>query len=237
MRCSFLVIRTISHASLLSDAAQTRAPSRRYTDGAPRVTTRAFKFLGAGAIGLYSGFEWPVAVAGKPGRWVETAGELRSGVNGIHACRPGDLPYWIDDELWEIELGGKVLEDKRGLLARRGRLLRRVEGWNSETAAAFAAACVERARECARAAKPTSNGDPAQIDAYVQDVSSYASDVPSDIAWAACTAYVEAYLAGVVGSGAGGSVTDAPEFAAARKVQADSLVALLGLRERAESSA
>jgi hypothetical protein len=191
----------------------------------------AFKFLGVGAIGLYSGFEWPVASGDEPGRWVETAGALRSGINGIHACRLADLPYWIDDELWEVELGGQVLDFERGLVARRGRLLRRLERWNRETAEAFAGACVARARECAHAALARPNGDPARLEAYVQDVSQYAADVRSDLAWAACAAYVEAYLAGVVGSATGGSPTRAPEFAAARQVQAGWLAASLGLRE------
>jgi len=65
--------------------------------------------------------------------------------SGIHACRAVDLPYWLGlGDLWEVELGGVEVDDRK-LVARRGRLVRQVEGWNEETQRAFVAACAERA--------------------------------------------------------------------------------------------
>ena len=29
---------------------------------------------------------------------------------GVHACRPGDLPYWLNRDLWEVELEGELAE-------------------------------------------------------------------------------------------------------------------------------
>ena len=56
-----------------------------------------FKFLAAGARAPFTRFRWP-----SPGSWV-SAPEDRAEV-WIHACRRRDLPYWLDDELWRVEL-------------------------------------------------------------------------------------------------------------------------------------
>jgi hypothetical protein len=92
----------------------------------------AYKFLRRGRVGAFSGFAWPV------GEWVEA--EPHVCASGIHACRPADLPYWLDAELWEIELDGAVAAERK-LVAPRGRLVRRVEAWDGGTARAFADSC------------------------------------------------------------------------------------------------
>jgi hypothetical protein len=105
------------------------------------LTVLAYKFLGEGAVGTYSGFSWPVDA------WVEVEPPLAPSRRGIHACRPGDLPHWLDDELWHLELDGLVLEEERMLVASRGRLLEPVSGWNEGTFRDLIAACVARARD------------------------------------------------------------------------------------------
>lgn len=102
---------------------------------------RAYKFLAAGRVGRFSDFHWP-----GPGEWVEAEGELRDCATGVHACRPADLLDWIDDELWEVELDGDVRESEGMVVARRGRLVRRVEGWTDAAAAELAEDCTRRAR-------------------------------------------------------------------------------------------
>lgn len=67
---------------------------------------------------------------------------------GVHACRAGDLPYWLGRELWEVELAGVVVEARYKLVAGRGRLLRRIEGW-PELERAFAEDCACRVRDLA----------------------------------------------------------------------------------------
>lgn len=108
---------------------------------------RAYKFLGLGARGLYSGFCWPTPQGDHPADWVEVSGQLIAGVNGVHALRTSCLIDWIDDELWRIELGDEIEEQAELLVARRGRLVSRVAGWDAEAAADFGRACIWRVRD------------------------------------------------------------------------------------------
>ena len=112
----------------------------------------ALKFLDQGAIGRFSGFSWPQPSDDRPGDWVESTDEVKQCFRGIHALRSADLPDWLDDELWEIELDGDIVDAGEMLVARRGRLLRRVDAWDEPTASAFAADCALRARLRALAA-------------------------------------------------------------------------------------
>ena len=109
----------------------------------------AYKFLGPGAVGLFSRLAWPVPHGGGPGEWVVAQGPLEVCRNGVHACGAGDLIDWIDSELWRVELGAPVVESPAGLVASRGRLVSRVAEWDDEAAAALTRACVGRARDSA----------------------------------------------------------------------------------------
>lgn len=103
----------------------------------------AFKFLNAGGIAPFTGFHWT------RGTWVSAPADGGPGT-GVHACRIADLPYWVDDELWRIELAGETVERKTQVEARQGRLLDRVTAWDPH---AFADACAQRAKGYAEAAK------------------------------------------------------------------------------------
>lgn len=105
----------------------------------------AFKFLAAGR-GLFSGFVWPLPENGTPGQWVTAALPLERCVRGIHVCRQRDLPYWLDDELWVIEVRGEILEHETMMLAEEGRLVRRVDTWDRDAALTFARTCSQRAQ-------------------------------------------------------------------------------------------
>ena len=94
----------------------------------------AYKVLDAGSVAPFTRFVWP------ENEWVE-AEAVEPCRSGIHACRPGDLPYWLGPELWEIELDGDVTEQERKVVGRRGRLVRRIPGWNAELLRAFTASC------------------------------------------------------------------------------------------------
>lgn len=109
----------------------------------------AFKFLSEGGRGLFSDFRWPLPWDGTPGSWVTAGLPLDPCVNGIHVCREDDLPYWIDDELWVIELRGEVAAQDRMIVAEEGRLVTKIDSWNRETAARFAEACALRVRDAA----------------------------------------------------------------------------------------
>ena len=49
-------------------------------------------------------------------------------------------------ELWEIELDGQIVQQARKVVASRGRLGRRVPGWDAELLDAFCEACRTRTR-------------------------------------------------------------------------------------------
>ncbi|MDQ3146755.1 MAG: hypothetical protein M3R01_07440, partial [Actinomycetota bacterium] len=68
---------------------------------------------------------------------------------GIHACRSGDLPYWISDQLFEIELDGGVVELDRKVAARRGRLVRQLDLWSNGVACELMERAGFRARDLA----------------------------------------------------------------------------------------
>jgi hypothetical protein len=102
----------------------------------------AYKFLQSGRKGPFSGFNWP-----EPGVWVRADQDTIVCNRGIHACRTRDLPWWLSDELWEIELDGTVHADEHKILATAGRLRSRVDGWTAACAQEYADACAWRARD------------------------------------------------------------------------------------------
>ena len=143
----------------------------------------AHKFLRAGSIAPFTGFRW------EPGRWVEAAGVVPC-EQGVHACRIDDLPFWTNDELWEVELAGDVVAIGRKLVAPRGRLVRRVEAWTVAAAQELGDACAARARALAdvRPDDPTAR-------AYAEDAERRAGQG---------RAYVATYIAAVAAEHAGG---------------------------------
>ncbi len=110
---------------------------------------KAYKFLARGGTGRFSDFQWPLPTDGGSGDWVDAGEALQDCRTGVHACTPRQLLEWIDDELWEIELDGKVVEREAMLVAPRGRLLARVDAWDDQAAQDFADACAWRARDFA----------------------------------------------------------------------------------------
>jgi hypothetical protein len=112
--------------------------------------TRAYKFLRPGAVAPFTAVSWPQPRDGEPGAWIETAA-VEPCRRGVHACTREDLPYWLQDELWEIELDGDVQRVGHKLVAQRGRLVRRIAAWNDEAARAFSRDCAGRAASYAKA--------------------------------------------------------------------------------------
>jgi len=110
---------------------------------------RAYKFLAHGSSGRFSEFSWPRPAGAEPGAWVAATERLEDCRHGVHACTPGHLLDWIDDELWQIELAGEIVVRDAMVVAERGRLLERVVQWDGPTAQDFADACAWRARDYA----------------------------------------------------------------------------------------
>jgi hypothetical protein len=55
--------------------------------------------------------------------------------------------------MYEVELGGQLVEEPTKVVAARGRLLRRIEAWD-ELRDAYTRMCADRAHELARGATP-----------------------------------------------------------------------------------
>jgi hypothetical protein len=118
----------------------------------------AYKALGEGGVAPFTRFRW------REDEWVE-AEAVEPCRSGVHACRPRDLPYWLTDELWEIELDGEVVEQERKLIARRGRLVRRIPDWNDDLLRDFTGSC-RAATKRRFGAIPTLSGFVADIDRF-----------------------------------------------------------------------
>jgi hypothetical protein len=108
---------------------------------------KAYKFLRPDGTGTFTGFRWPLPAAG-PGEWVRA--DLDPCHSGIHACADHHLPLWIGRALYEIELDGEVVDDAMKLCASRGRLLRRIDGWDEQAYTDYTRMCADRAHELAR---------------------------------------------------------------------------------------
>jgi hypothetical protein len=106
----------------------------------------AYKFLRPDGTGVFTGFRWPLPT-GAAGEWVRA--DLEPCRSGVHACAAHHLPLWIGRVLYEIELGGEIVDDAMKLVASRGRLLRRVDGWDEQAYADYTRMCADRAHELA----------------------------------------------------------------------------------------
>lgn len=109
---------------------------------------KAFKFLGLDGATVISGVVWPLPEGSSPGAWLEVTA-VRPCREGIHACRPEDLSYWIHHELYEIELAGEIAESRHKVVAPKGRLLRRLDAWSAGVATELAVWCTWRVRDAA----------------------------------------------------------------------------------------
>lgn len=170
----------------------------------------AYKFLRAGAVAPFSGVRWP-----RPGDWLTSDGPLEACANGVHASPPAALAYWFDRELWQVELDGEILDERTVLVARRGRLVARVEGW-PDVSSGLARACAERARGHAARA-PGNLRARGLADEAVECAEQ--EPMPDD---AILAAYAAAVAAEVVEPGS---------FAAERAWQSRQLAELLGLKD------
>jgi hypothetical protein len=115
------------------------------------VALIAYKFTRPDGTSMFTGFRWTLP-DGEPGPWVE--GRVDPCRSGIHACRVCDLPFWAGQILYEIELGGEVVEHRRKLVGSRGRLLRRIDAWDDDLRDAYTRACADRAHELAFSVSP-----------------------------------------------------------------------------------
>ncbi len=126
----------------------------------------AYKFLRADGSTAFSGFRWPLP-DGAPGAWVEAPVDpCRS---GVHACRSADLPFWVGESLYEIELDGELVTEATKIVAARGRLLRRVDAGQDGGRDAYTRWCADRGHELARSEAPRLDDWEAGIEPSVEE--------------------------------------------------------------------
>ena len=101
----------------------------------------AYKFLAPGAVSPFSGVAWPPPSGTSPGAWVAASPGQEL---WIHGCRPADLPYWIDAELWRVELSDPARPVRHEVQAERARLLGRLEAWGLASRREFTLHCALR---------------------------------------------------------------------------------------------
>ena len=168
----------------------------------------AYKFLCTGSIGRFSGAPWPAA-----GQWLEASGALDACVSGVHATSLNALAYWFEDELWTVELDGEILDLGTALVARRGRLVARIEAW-PQVSAEFARDCVTQIQTLAE----RSPGN-ARVEALAAEAAEHA-----ELATAPRHAVIAAYATAV-----GAEVLEPGAFDSERLRQSRRIAAILGL--------
>ena len=125
---------------------------------------KAFKFLRPGRVAPFAGVEWPA-----PGEWLESEA-------GVHAVERDALAAWIAEELWIVELDGPRPLGRGVLVAPRGRLVKRIDAWDDESAREFAEATAVHAstgatgRAAEYAAAATADAESVRADASATTV-------------------------------------------------------------------
>lgn len=97
------------------------------------------KWLRAGSVSPVTGFSW----RGHRGVWLD-AHESDPCRKGFHACTLADLPYWISDELWLVDLDGDLRRGTHKTVATQIRLTGRVTTWTTEVGREMAQDCLAR---------------------------------------------------------------------------------------------
>ena len=205
----------------------------------------AYKFLSPGAVAPFTRRPWSLPGPSGAGAWLDALDDRPE--HGVHACRVRDLSFWLESELWRVELHDPLHEGQRQIIGSRGRLLERVSRWEEDGARSFAEACAWRARDRAVAAlhrealddedallagcsslsdlRSVSNGIaarsgglPAALAGYLAETVDFLFDGD-----AACSAYISARSAVVAERG------DEDAFGAEREAQSWMLAERLGL--------
>ncbi len=119
-----------------------------------------YKFLAPGAVGPFSGHHWPSpGLSPEPAAWVVAEPPFDPCRNGLHLCRPRDLPWWLHQELYVVEAAGATEEHESFVLAGRARLVHRVDAWGRESAYGFGRDCAWRLRDLAAGALRSAGQD------------------------------------------------------------------------------
>ena len=120
-------------------------------------------------------------------RWRSVKGEIIPCENGLHLCRRQDLLTWLGPVIWRAEYEGELVEADDKVVARRARVVERLDNWNERTARLFAADCAERVLPAFEKAVPGDDRPRRAIEAaraYADGrITAAARDAAWDAAW------------------------------------------------------
>ena len=201
-----------------------------------------YKFLTEDNRGEYSGYDYtPYLPKGsEPGEWLPEISieNLKECADGYHACKPVQLLYWINAQLYEVELSGKIIDSDSKSYAQRMRFVRKVETWNEKTAQQFNIWCAEQVipSEMIEVARRYTNGEATDAELAAAWVAALAAaldtalDEVLDAAWEAATALTAALAAarGAELAAARGAARGAVRGAARAAAWASALAAARG---------
>jgi len=130
---------------------------------------KIYKILAAGRKSCFGGdMTW------EPGQWYEVTGDLVPCRNGFHLCREQDLLDWLQEEIWEAEYEGEVIDHGNKLVVRKARITKQCAGWNERSARLFAVDCAQdvahlipgpEAQECIEVARAYASQEASWSDA------------------------------------------------------------------------
>jgi len=209
-----------------------------------------FKVLDGEGRACHGGsLKWPLPTKGKngkwkPGKWVEVEGKLIPCKNGLHLCRPQDLCQWLNETIYEAEVEGEQIIHEDKVVARKARLLRKMEKWTKKTARLFACECAERVlpifeKECRvdkrlrraiETARKFANGRASKEDLAAARAAAGAAERGTQ-AWAAALAVSGAVSGDAARAAERGIQAMAAAWAAERKWQTDRLLEILGVED------
>lgn len=133
----------------------------------------AYKFLDAEGRAPFTGAEWIAD------RWVEETAAIPCR-RGVHACRAADVAHWLAAAMWEVELDGDVVPSRHKLVASRGRLVRRIAGYDEavrELAAVGAWRSRDRAADALRTEGATALAERFTAAATLEQVAALGAEV------------------------------------------------------------
>jgi RNA polymerase sigma-70 factor, ECF subfamily len=194
------------------------------TDPSDRVI--AYKFLASDRTACFSQVRWPLPDADDA--WILASAAVGTCRRAVHACRMNDLAYWLDQQLWRVELVGKVTESATKIVAERGRLLEPVDDW-PEVVPAFIDDCTARLAELRDWAEEKRDLRSTHI------LRAYLTELAEDTE-PASVSYAVAHAAGIVGWLPGEGLTakargEPTPFDTERRRQGRWLAARLGLTD------
>ncbi len=94
------------------------------------ILMKYYKALTAENKGPYSGFDFSPYLPknGKPGKWLPVVKTLEMCESGWHGCTAKQLLKWLNANIYEVEIRGKVKREDDKFCAEQMRLVRRVMG-------------------------------------------------------------------------------------------------------------